>query len=77
MIIIIIPRANADVIFLQDLLKQMVSGAVLNIENMPKSARVDDVREFFGKFGDVKWVDVDESEEKDEVQVGNVIVSIV
>jgi RNA recognition motif-containing protein len=42
------------------MLKQMVSGAILSIDNMPKAVTVDEVRTFFGQYGDVKWVDCDE-----------------
>jgi RNA recognition motif-containing protein len=46
----------------------MVSGAVLKVDSVPKGTTVDNIREFFNKFGEVKWVDLNQ-DENGETQV--------
>ena len=43
----------------------MVSGAVLKVENVPKGTTVENIREFFNQFGEVKWVDLNQDEKGD------------
>lgn len=42
----------------------MTSGAVLNIEGIPKGTKREDVKAFFQKFGSVEWVDFESGDGK-------------
>lgn len=47
---------------------RMTSGAVLNIEGIPKGTKREDVKAFFQKFGSVEWVDFESGDGKGRVR---------
>lgn len=54
----------------KDMMKEMVTGAILQLTNVPQPCSVQKLQEFFKQFGTVKWIDYEKDATEARIRFG-------